>query len=115
MGYKEKLGKGIVTVFDTATDSYFLSLGFYVDVMEPRFGNGEYYGKLIRQVPALLTGFEDDKGHWHRIFINPNEIYIEVENKWRGFLDSYHYPFENPPCKEDVEKALDYLFDEWLD
>jgi hypothetical protein len=96
-------------VFDEEIERYFTNFGFYPYTMNPRFMNAWDYDNITKDAPCIRIDFGND--YTFRVFMNRVEMYLEVQNPWRGFEVCNYYKFEKNPDLEAIETQLNLILE----
>lgn len=109
MGWKQRLGVDGDSLISKEVDEYLKENGFKESTMSPRFVNStSLHHKIIKkeaQCLRLIVGDPSNSNNKLTIFINRQEVYMEVEDRGGKFFRSYH---------EKIDSSSD-LDIEWVD
>lgn len=112
MSWKQRLNveKFIIS---SEIDRYLVSHGFYVATMNPRFfGENTHCSDILEEdAPCLRLDTDDpqDRDYTMRIFINAQEVYMEVQTSYRSFSRSHHMKLEGGVNIDNIDAILDEI------
>lgn len=107
MGWKNNL----CTIQNATIENYLKKLDFYESTMSPRFIAGD--SNLIQNPDSkclrLDTDYKDYVDYTLRIFVSNTEVYVELQNGWRGFEFGRHESIDSDITIEELDEILDRL------
>lgn len=101
------------SIISFEVDGYLKNHGFYTSTMNPRFfgENTDSSDILEEDAPCLRLDTDDpqDRDYTMRIFINAQEVYMEVQTSYRSFSRSHHMKLEDGLDMNNIDAILDEI------